>query len=82
MERPWVPSTRSFSRGWMAMSSTGTVGRFSLSRFQRAALVERDVEAALGAREQQLRVAVVLADHVDHAVVVRDAVVIGFQVSP
>ena len=34
--RPWVPSTRSFSRGWMTMSCTGTVGRLLPSGSQLA----------------------------------------------
>ena len=29
MERPWVPTIRSLSRGWMTMSRTGTGGKES-----------------------------------------------------
>src|SRR6516225_8714197 len=36
MERPWVPRTRSFSRDWSSMSSTGTVGKLFLNAVQLA----------------------------------------------
>ena len=36
MLRPCVPTIRSFSRGWIRMSSTGTVGMFSVSGDQLA----------------------------------------------
>src|SRR3990172_8442610 len=37
MLRPWVPSTRSLSRGWISMSSNSVVGRLGINRVQLAA---------------------------------------------
>ena len=69
-ERPWVATTRSSS--FTIRSVTGTTGRLSWSGCQRGARVERDVDARLGAGEEQARAHRVLA-HDAHERVGRQA---------
>ncbi len=64
MPRPKVPTTRSFSRLWIARSRTAMVGRPPLSCDPLLAAVDGDEEAELGADEEQVRVDVVLGDRV------------------
>ena len=59
-ERPWVATTRSSSL--MIRSCTGTTGKLPPSRCQLPAVVERDVDAGLGAGVEQARPVRVLAD--------------------
>ena len=65
MPRPYVPSTRSFSRGWTVRSCTGTVGRFAFRRVQRAAASMRYPHAEIVPDDQQVRVLAILHDDVD-----------------
>ncbi len=63
------------------MSRTATAGSLPVKRAQRAAAVDRDEEAGLGAEEEQVRVHQVLPHHVGVARQ-RVGVASGFQVWP
>ena len=64
MPRPCVARTRSWSRGWMAMSRTATAEITSLELGEGLAAVVADPEAKLGAHVQEAAHSRVLAHHV------------------